>query len=637
MITSRTRSALLISTFILAAASSLTGQELKKGVYFFCYDLHKPGSIELCEQDTGSCQEWNPRAHFFRSGSLIRLRVLNGRFRSTFKVIVNGLTLADVVPQFRGVSSAPSATQPTSAPTPSPAVVQLDSDVTRAMDQLKTQYQKVDNDISDADAELDRYPGRYLNMSDVPTTGNCTLKQVNALTSTAGDILIFATNLMIDARSCDESTHGEYFRQEDVFNSLTDRADWLITSIKLLNSTLPNLKASGVRSEWQSFQATVTQFKNNFPSSKYPAAAAADTYLPGGDAYETVLQKEEKLESDQTDAQRGTNDAMEKINATTREAFAYINTLYQISESDRTFDLPVGQYNGNYAAAFSIVEVANPVVYSVASAQAPQHQDDSQSAPAPIGNPFGTQPRSFLHNRPADAAVFTPASFQSTGKGRSATDNTQKPCCVAPANASPGNTIFSSSFDVHKIYRGNIVAGFFVSSLENRPYGITNNGQASSSTNITFVTVTGQPYRPQFHAFVGVDVYLWERDVFPEQLSKQGFLWFKKPHGYHGWLNGYWNPGILVGYGVDSTNNYLVGLNWETKWGINVGGGLHVGQESYLQPGIVPGVTQLPNTATSAPTYNKTAAGGYGSVGFDLGVMKSALGQLFGGGSGTGK
>ena len=647
MMTSPMRSAVLVTLFVVSATSSLVAQELKKGTYWFAYDIHSPGIIMLCEQDMRNCHEWNPQTQFFRSGSLIRLRVIHGRFRSTFKVTVNGITLADVVPQFRGVSSAPSAVQPTAAPTPSPATVQLSKDLSTAILQLKTQLDTIEKDIDDANEELCQYSARYLQADaescnytvqlekGVPTTGHCASSVAHALTSTANDILVFATQLKLDAAKCEQDTNGDYFREEDIFNSLTDRADWLITSVKLLNSTLPTLKASAVRSEWQqSFQPTVIQFKNNFPSSKYPEASGADTYLPGGDRYQAVLQKELKLESDQTNLQKQTNDILGKITAVMNKGFAYINTLYQISESCRTFELPVGQYNSNYAAGFSISEVANPVVYSVTAARPQQQQDNSQFPPATIGKPFDNQPQSFFQDHSAEAGVFTLASFQSTTKDPLAGDNTQKTCCVAPSNGSPGKTIYSGSFDVHKIYRGNIVAGFLVSNLRNRPYGLTNNGQATSSTNVTFVTVMGEPYRPQFHAFVGVDVYLWERDVFPGQLSKQPFLFLKKPHG---WLNGYWNPGLMVGYGVDATNNYLLGLNWETKWGINVGGGLHIGQEAFLQNGIIPGVTQLPSSTTSAPTFNKTAYGGYGSVGFDLAVMKSALGQLFGGGSGTAK
>ncbi len=220
--------------------------------------------------------------------------------------------------------------------------------------------------------------------------------------------------------------------------------------------------------------------------------------------------------------------------------------------------------------------------------------------------------------------------------GSKGTSKTSKCPCPTPSESGPktvpGNVMATTAIEVHKLYRANIVAGFFVSKLVNRQYGLTNNGQSTSTSNLTYVTVVGPTTLPQYHAYVGVNVYPWRRDVFPGAMSHQGFLWAKE--GSKG-LNGYWNPGVLVGYGVDATNNYLVGLNWETFWGINIGSGVHIGQEARLQPGIVPGVTQLPSSTTAAPTYNKTEYGWYGSIGFDLSVMKAALSQLFGGGGGS--
>ncbi len=99
------------------------------------------------------------------------------------------------------------------------------------------------------------------------------------------------------------------------------------------------------------------------------------------------------------------------------------------------------------------------------------------------------------------------------------------------------------------------------------------------------------------------------------------------------WYKGYYAPGILVGYGVDALNNYLLGANWETPLGINLGSGLHIGQETFLQPGVVAGVTQYPFSSTGPPTTNSTRYGWYGSVGFDLATMKAAFSQLFGGGA----
>jgi hypothetical protein len=119
-------------------------------------------------------------------------------------------------------------------------------------------------------------------------------------------------------------------------------------------------------------------------------------------------------------------------------------------------------------------------------------------------------------------------------------------------------------------------------------------------------------------AFTGINVYLKPHDSFPGAKSR---------------LFGPQNFGAFVGYGVNALNNYLFGMNWESRWGINVGVGLHVGQETQLQPGIVPGVTQLPSTTTVAPTISVIKPSGFITVGFDLNTMKAAISSLFSGGA----
>ena len=626
----------LVFAFLLLLTWS-AAEERRKGPFWFEYDVYKPGHLELCNEK--SCKEWEPSKTFFRTGSVIRLRVINGKFRSTFKVVVNGITVADAVPQVRGVSTVsamPQAAPPTPLP---PQLPKLQSTAPLELQAIKEQYKKAADAIAKSTSELQSYLDLYLGPKlENEQTGSCSTRTINIPTSTIDDIANFTAQLASDAQACD-NTNGQPFKNEDAFNNLTDRADRLIQSVTLLDSVLaaqPDVSAA--RTQWEVYQGLVARFQQTFPGAASDPSTSESVSYVSGRQHQSLLDSETKMEALAQAVPQG----LTQINKSMAKAFAYINTLYSISESSHSFDIPVGEYNTNYAAGFSIYEIANSVVYKVvpAKAPAPSDQSDPDVRPAPIHNPFGSpdpQPRGAALDNVGRDAILIPTAFKSDMAALTSPfpADTTKPqtCCPQQQNSGPGKLLYSGTFDVHKMYRANLVAGFFVSRLENRPYGLTNNGQASSSSNITFVTVTGEPYRPQLHAFVGVNVYLWERDVFPGQMSKQGFLWFKP----HGWLNGYWNPGVMVGYGVDSLNNYLVGLNWETKWAFNVGTGLHVGQESFLQPGIVPGVTQLPSTTTAVPTFNKTACALYGSVGFDFGVMKTALSQLFGGGSSTGK
>jgi hypothetical protein len=556
-------------------------------------------------------------------------------------VVVNGVTVADAVPQVRGLSTVAALSEaPPPTPLP-PQLPKLQSTPSLELQAIKEQYNKAAGAIAKASSELQSYQQLYLGptLANHPS-GSCSTGTVNVPTSTIDDIANFATQLESDAEACD-NTKGQPFTNEDAFNNLTDRADRLIQSVTLLDSVLaaqPDISAA--RTQWEIYQGLVARFQQTFPGAASDPSTSESVSYVSGPQHKSLLDGETKIEALAQAVPQG----LAQINKSMAKAFAFINTLYSISNSSHPFEVPVGAYNTNYIAGFSIYELANPVVYKVvpAKAPAPSDQSDPNARPAPIQNPFGSssedQPRGLLFDNGGRNAILTPAAFKSDMTMLASpfpADSTKPPtCCNQQQNASPGKLLYSGTFDVHKIYRANLVAGFFVSRLENRPYGLTNNGQATSSTGVTFVTVTGEPYRPQLHAFVGVNVYLWERDVFPGQISKQGFLWLRSAHG---WLNGYWNPGIMVGYGVDALNNYMVGLNWETKWGLNFGPGLHVGQETFLQPGIVPGVTQLPSTTTTVPTFNKTACALYGSVGLDLGVMKTALSQLFGGGSSTGK
>lgn len=626
---------LAFAVFLLANSS--TGQELKKETYWFLYEVHHPGHIELC--DGKSCSVWQPGANFFRSGSIIRLRVIHAKFRSTFKVVVNGITVADAGPQIRGiptVAALPGSPPPAPLPPPLPAIQATSQLELKA---LIGQYNKTAEAIAKAKADLSDYLGTYLGPSLLSPTGDCSPRITALPTSTVGDIANFALQLEADAQVCD-NTGGKYFDNEDAFNNLTDRADRLIQSITLVKAVLPaQPDVTNARTQWEIFQGVAARFEQTFPNAaRDPSTSESVAYVSSGTRYESLLNKEKEVEN----ATQSVPQGLKQINKSASKAFAYINALYDISESSHPFEVPIGQYNSNYVAGFSIYEVASPVAYSLAPAKPASTSDQANPKipPAPIPDPFGSsedQPRSLLMEG-AQNAVLVPVTLRSESamwaspfpagtKKSPASDDTQQ-------NANPGKLVYSDSFDVHKIYRGNLVAGFFVSSLHNNPFGLTNNGQASSGMNVTFVTVTGPPYRPQFHAFAGINVYFWPRDVFPGQLSKDK-IFPRNPK--LGWLNGYWKPGILFGYGLDALNNYLVGLNWETKWGINIGGGGHIGQEARLQPGIIPGITQLPSAATSAPTYNKTEYGYYGSVGFDLAVMKNAIGQLFGGGSATGK
>jgi hypothetical protein len=653
---------LVLSVFSSVLSATAVAKEVQKGsVFWFVYDVTAPRALTLCTDLTTNhprCKPWDATKQAFPSGSVIRVKVVNGRFRSTFKVSVNGVPLTEDIPQVRGLTEAPPAKQtsgPQAAALAAAKPEVLDQIPEKASEQLEEQYNKASDSIADVERWLGFEPRTIDRKQDRECSAQTFAANANLLSSRVGDIRTFAEQLTVDARIC-EMTYRDKFSDEATFNNLTARADALIQAIKILNTDLPaqseiSAEVNTATEDFSAFADLATQFRNKF-EDKYVASA---TYLPHGVKYQDLSRRMEGIKT----ASSLMSKYIAEINDAMSKAFPIINALYYRSRKE--FDVLVGQYNSNYVASFSVSEITNFVPYKAAPAKEAadkQGKKDpaNQTNPAPVippanvpdpSKPSADHPNT-LYSAPVGSIRLLPVALTSLAETtddssspcpKSATPDCNQPCCSQSCcccnqlcqkstsnsncnqqSTNPGKIILSGNFDVHKMYRANLVAGFFVSSLHNRQFGLTNNGQATSSTNVTFVTVTGNPYRPQFHAFAGVNVYLWRRDVFPGALSKD---------------HGYWKPGLLFGYGLDALNNYIVGLNWETKWGINVSGGGHIGQETRLQPGIVPGVTQLSSSATAAPTFNKTEYGYYGSVGFDLAVMKNAISQLFGGGGST--
>ena len=623
--------ALLVTTGLLLIQQAHT-QDLKPRDYWLLYDVTDPTALQKCTSrpptESKYCSSWNPKTEFFGSGSVIRVSVINGRFRSTYKVIVNGIPLSDSVPETRGV---PSASAPATSP-PKPAPVSLPDDPAAALVALKTSYKEADEAISNAETYLNNRVDRKKKGLVSLDAGNCARRIVNLPTADPIDILSFSSQLRDDAIACD-CTHGQPFTNEPAFNNLTDRADRLSQSVTIYNSSLsfdsPLALIAAAKIAYTAYQNLAAAYSAKDSLDK----VGAEDYLPpkgnGTNKYVQIANREDKI--DGLD-----NQIVSQINSSMSEAFAYINTLYSISQSSEPFEIPIGQYGSSYAAQFSIYEVINFIPYSVTPAKASNTVNANDTSQQPfnpptikqpvIQNPFApdTSPKpSAVHQpriKPVSFSTSEAFAFQVQGPPPDPTSKKAKQTDTSGSNSQDtGKLIFrSGNFDVHKTYRANLVAGFFVSYLKNRQYSLTNNGQATSTANITYVAEVGPVTSPQYHAFVGVNVYLWPRDVYPGALR------------HTKWYKGYWMPGFMTGYGVDALNNYLLGANWETSWGINLGVGRHIGQETSLQSGVVPGVTQFPSAATSPLTTNTTEYGTYFSLGFDLGVMKTAIGQLFG-------
>ena len=87
----------------------------------------------------------------------------------------------------------------------------------------------------------------------------------------------------------------------------------------------------------------------------------------------------------------------------------------------------------------------------------------------------------------------------------------------------------------------------------------------------------------------------------------------------------------MFAYGVNQQFNFLTGLNWESKWGLNVGGGAHFGQVTGLSNfDSPPGKVAIPASVTTVSTVQRFAVAPYISIGFDSSVFKTVWGAAKG-------
>jgi hypothetical protein len=195
-----------------------------------------------------------------------------------------------------------------------------------------------------------------------------------------------------------------------------------------------------------------------------------------------------------------------------------------------------------------------------------------------------------------------------------------------PDKPAPPDTTAATVADVvpvklHRFARANFISGFAYSWLKTREYGIGSVGQKDPTTGKPLLGTNGgqiaimapvetrnQPH--QYLYYVGLNFYLKQRDLYPHANSTN-----------------YWIPGLMFAYGVNQEFNFLIGANWETRWGLNFAGGFHFGQVTGLGNfGSTPGAVSLPSTATTVPTVQRFGVAPYLSIGFDASVFNKVWG-----------
>jgi hypothetical protein len=629
--------------------------------YWFVYDYRTPNQFFRCAAPVMSadCKQWGSTADVLESGWIIHVLVLHGKFRSTYTVAVNGFAPTENLPAVRGVSATPPVNQIAGQPSPKPETPPItppsgtsgaELTVQQQFNALKRLYFQAENAI----AEDSEFIASYEGVATTPARGNCPTSNPSVVVppgTTLLELLSYAAAANNDARACSAFPENKFTNQV-MFDNLTSRTDQLAQTIVGFNSLLPSktqLTAimQHAESAWEVYDEAATSFGS---SVKDAATPEQKDYLDEGEdinnnpnLYAFLSYKNTRIQ----DADRRIGFEISALNQKLFQLFSTVNGLYENSESNRPYDIPLGQYNTSYVAQFQVHEIPGFTQYALSKAVSVTNPSSASPQPAPSSDgssllapnsisqsaskrPFGdaVQPAEDMKSAAAPSPKVVPTSFtteiqpakkapapqtQQQTQTKAQTQAQLPPVASAPSNPVP---IPPENFVVHKFYRANIVSGFFASTIPSRPYGVTNNGQATSSSNAVLVPVVGASYRPQFHYFVGLDLYLWRRDLYPGQLRGRDYR----------------KPGLLLGYGLDAPNNYLIGLNWELRWGINLGSGFNIGQETFLAPGIQPGVTVLQPGTTTPPTTNRTAYGAFASIGFDLATVKAAITQLASGG-----
>jgi hypothetical protein len=181
--------------------------------------------------------------------------------------------------------------------------------------------------------------------------------------------------------------------------------------------------------------------------------------------------------------------------------------------------------------------------------------------------------------------------------------------------------VYQFPVEVHQIARGNFVSGFARSKLFTREFALRDVPKVDASGNpvvdkegaaeMAKVAVQTRDQSLQYIYYVGVNLYSWPRDLFPRATP----------------IIAHAAPGFMFAYGVNDEANFLLGLNWELPWGLNVGVGRHYGKVKTLANGFTT-TEQLPSSTSAVPTVDRFEHATYFNVGFDAAVFKAIFGAV---------
>lgn len=542
---------------------------------------------------------FNPATDIFRTGEVVRLLVIGQPFRTGFAITLSSVPIASNLPDIRGISNVtPVADKPAE---PAPAVKGPGGTAAKSVQELQT--------INQADIEAALRTVFERAIATLEPAEYALIDLVGDEQSTTDSPRLQLKGIRLFAEELRKRTKTEADLKEStdeaLFEEFLQGTDGLIFSIQSLNSNLQYLGVNGLANE--ALKASDAFFNQGDEYRNVPTPnESLKKYLPSGKLYIDLAARTIKLR----ESTKAFRDHIRQINLLLLLLFGDMNEIYDQSKSKEPFQVFSRNWTENTTVEMRLNAERRYMRYGLAAAltSAAVQSSAGQSAEIQTGA----------------AKVIVPGVTSAKEQAAGATPKTSDP---KPAEAKPNaasnatsDYVFTKSFDVHRFYVANVVAGFAASTLRNNEYSVNqqrtldDNGNPLTNSGVPVfhpAAVVGDSTRPQVHYYAGVNFYFKPQDTFPLKNRKL------------------FTPGIMFAYGLNDPMNFFIGPNIETKIGLNFGAGWHIGRERFLAAGIENG-SRLPADTKEAPTTLRTNwKAAYVNVGFDIAVVKSVWGTLF--------
>jgi hypothetical protein len=672
------------TTCLLLAATSLRAQDTSRRGLLYSYP---DAELLICDfppsaahaTDPPDCQDYRTSTRFFNVGDVARLKITGYPLLSTFTVTVDSTRKVDPVrPYIYGISNAaPAAGGGTSADTAGKgsAPMTLNGELAKDRPMIRkgdtAAFYKAFDAIRADEARLFSRVERSVLLAQ-SSEG---LRQLVTRTGpphgsypgpTWDDVQLYAASLLQDWR---DHTSQQTLVRTGLFQALVKRTQLLVDTVKDLNGridqasagvSLADLRlgyaalvynASTLLEDARQADSELGQLAEKVLHDASAAPGATASTAPSKDVAQLLVRQNVSVRPAPFAAEGDTKEQLrylvdllnrtsptlalleqasavpDSINATMAEIFAHGNAIYTTCATLEPQVIMLGQLNASQTAQIQIQETKGFQLFAFASipdragaaasdstlgssASTTSTSDTTAVSVADTGGPNPTpDPPSATASGDAKATKTKAAG----GKG----DSTG----TAGASADPSKTIHNSvGVDVHQVARANFVSGFVRSWIPAREFSLKEVPAVDASgapvldekgkqTNAK-TPVETKNQRGQYVYYVGLNFYTKPRDLFPHALHRSDYFY----------------PGVMIGYGVSDQLNFLVGLNWETAWGLNFGGGLHLGNETVLKKGFDAPGFQLPDSETNAPTTTRLRQAFYFNIGFDASVLAKVLG-----------